>query len=385
MADRKRTHSAGGLTGSSDFRISTYARNSGNTKKQKTSTQPVSSEAIDRAISTVASQHRNDSRPPSPSPSATASNIDSNIDIGNVIETVQSLKQQVFDLKDVIKRQESTIAALQCQLVTVLEAFGLPGGHQSSTATPWMKDPDQGQDHLPGGHHSSNLRPSSSTSTSHVKSYAGALSIPLPPPTTSIRQAVVAAVYVDQAEKNRRASSLIVSGLPATTEKSDRDIVVDLCHKELGVKPEVIVTKRLGQPKAGKVQPLLVHIKQPDDAKLIVSRAKSLRRSADCFVKANVYINENLTKAEAQAAYEVRCRRRQLRANKTSYAERANQHSVSDDSVNRNSHRNPSDGNLNVSVSDLRADASTFYPSNRTPSTNDDQTARSSPTRSGSC
>ena len=91
--------------------------------------------------------------------------------------------------------------------------------------------------------------------------------------TTNIRETAVAAVYVDKAEAERRASSFIISGLPLTNSSSDRDLVSHLCLNGFGICPEIAFTKRLGRPVADKVQPLLVYVKQTDQAKFIVSAA----------------------------------------------------------------------------------------------------------------
>jgi hypothetical protein len=54
----------------------------------------------------------------------------------------------------------------------------------------------------------------------------------------------------------------------------------------------------------------LVHLKQADQAKKLISKAKLLRRSYSSTVREQVLINPNLTKAEAAAAYQIREQRR---------------------------------------------------------------------------
>jgi len=68
---------------------------------------------------------------------------------------------------------------------------------------------------------------------------------------------------------------------------------------------------RLGKRITGRVQPLLVILKTVDQAKRIFTAAKSRRQSTDPLISQHVYINVNLTKADARAAYEVRCQRHQ--------------------------------------------------------------------------
>jgi hypothetical protein len=48
-----------------------------------------------------------------------------------------------------------------------------------------------------------------------------------------------------------------------------------------------------------KIQPLLVYCKHADEVKEIINSAKMLRRSSDPVIRNSVFINHNLTKAEA--------------------------------------------------------------------------------------
>jgi len=49
-----------------------------------------------------------------------------------------------------------------------------------------------------------------------------------------------------------------------------------------------------------------------DEANYLIRNAKSLRQSRDPAVQSSVYVNPDLTKAEALTAYQRRCRRREL-------------------------------------------------------------------------
>ena len=51
-------------------------------------------------------------------------------------------------------------------------------------------------------------------------------------------------------------------------------------------------------------------MKSADQAKTIISSARRLRQSTVPLIRDNVFINANLTKAEALAAYQIRCRHR---------------------------------------------------------------------------
>ena len=89
---------------------------------------------------------------------------------------------------------------------------------------------------------------------------------------------------------------------------------------EQSVSPGCLVKhcKRIGKVIPEKSQSLLVTLESLDHANIIQSNAKILRKSVNDFVRDNVFINADLTKAEAAAAYEERCRRRQLHHERTS-------------------------------------------------------------------
>jgi hypothetical protein len=98
--------------------------------------------------------------------------------------------------------------------------------------------------------------------------------------------------------------------LTPTPTRTDKELFADLCIAEFQLWPYVASVKRLGQPLAGRAQPLLVYLKQAAQAKRFTDAAKQLRRLSDPAVQEWVFINPNLTKAEATAAYQVRVQRR---------------------------------------------------------------------------
>jgi len=89
-----------------------------------------------------------------------------------------------------------------------------------------------------------------------------------------------------------------------------------LCQTELNLTVSVRSTKRLGTSIFGRIQPLLVVLPTTSLADEILIHAKELRKSRSNDIKSNVYINPNLTRLEARAAYEQRCRRREQRLQK---------------------------------------------------------------------
>ena len=132
------------------------------------------------------------------------------------------------------------------------------------------------------------------------------------PPCNTFQQSVVAAVYVDQSVKKRRETSIIVTGLAPTVTTPDSELFTTLCSTEFHFHPNIASTKRLGRVMEGRIQPLLVYLKQSEQAKQLVASAKQLRRSSDPVTKEKVFINPNLTRAEAAAAYQVRVQRRSV-------------------------------------------------------------------------
>jgi len=131
---------------------------------------------------------------------------------------------------------------------------------------------------------------------------------------SSLKEAVVAAVHADRRDKERRANTVIVSGLMPHSNRSDVDCFRHLTMLELGVDLQVKFTRRLGAAVGDHVQPLLVGLQSANEATDLVLRAKQLCRSTDEQVRRNVYINRNLTPMEAKFAYEERCRRRYQRS-----------------------------------------------------------------------
>ena len=136
--------------------------------------------------------------------------------------------------------------------------------------------------------------------------------------SSQLRQAVVSAVYKDLHSKSARANNIIISGLPKLDCSDDKDTVLELIGNEFNIMPAIKQCRRLGKPLANKPQNLLVTLESRDHVNVILSSAKQLRSSYNDFVRANVYINSDLTKAEAAVAFEERCRRRLQREERSS-------------------------------------------------------------------
>lgn len=227
------------------------------------------------------------------------------VDVGNALAPINAvhhsggdavvavLQQEVASLRSLVQQQQLTITHLQSRFDELFVAFGISSS--SSSAVPIAAASSSAV----GDVASDSTAPQQSTAG---RTYASTV--------RSVKEAVVAAVYVDQAATEQRTSSFIVSGLPTSSGDTDKTVVADLCSRELGIRPEITATKRLGQPTSTRKQPVLVFVKQHADAQSILHRAKSLRLSSDAYIKSNVFFNANLTRAQAKAAYELRCARR---------------------------------------------------------------------------
>jgi hypothetical protein len=132
---------------------------------------------------------------------------------------------------------------------------------------------------------------------------------------TGTSRAALAAVHVELADKQRRSRNVIVSGLAPVSGKSNAELFSELCEDNLPIKPSFISDscRRLGKPQVNKIQPLLVTLSSSIAAADVLACAGELRKSTNATIKSSVYINADLTPAEALAAYEGRVRRRERR------------------------------------------------------------------------
>jgi len=124
---------------------------------------------------------------------------------------------------------------------------------------------------------------------------------------------MLSAVYTDLKLQENRAKNLVVSGLAISPERDDKSVVIQMCSVELDITPDVLHCKRLGKAIPGRVQPILVTLRSAEQASAVISASKALRKSTHM---RNVYINPDLTKAQATAAYQLHCQKRQARMEK---------------------------------------------------------------------
>lgn len=222
-------------------------------------------------------------------------------------------KDELAQLRKIIETQQSEIKLLRDRLKYILSYLGIDDieleGEDESSNVPSQCDQNAGvtsddetgenankDKDITAGHSTR-----SDITTKPIRQHQA----------NDFRQSLVAAVYVDQSLKQHRQTSLIVSGLAPSTTVSDMNQVKSLCETELNLPPNIVTTKRLGRSLQDKIQPLLVVLQSAEQAQQIISNARQLRKSANETVRTKVYINPNLTRAEAEAAYHVRVQRRE--------------------------------------------------------------------------
>lgn len=251
-----------------------------------------------------------DSKTVSPSANISAGNTNTtniNNSGDNNDDNYDKMFNEVQQLRSTVLQQQETIVRLASRIDYLLSYLGiddpkLPNMAQSTT-TPCLTDVAP-----------NNINADTSPSTDRITNIniPNGKSLKQKSSDKTFANTVVTAVYNDQYEKRRRANSVIVTGLTPVPGVADQQTIHQLCNDELGIIPDIKSTKRLGQSTNSKSQPLLVILSTSDQASQIVSRAKLLRQSANETIRHQVYINSNLTKAEARAAFEQRCRRREM-------------------------------------------------------------------------
>jgi hypothetical protein len=209
-------------------------------------------------------------------------------------------------LKAEIKSMTNTIAQLSTKVEFLLSFLGLVNDSCKSSA---INQPQVQSSSSTATSSASNIA-APNGSHNNVLSYAN---VARPKPTqlsVQMRQAVMSAVYVDLHAKSARANNIVVSGVPKMDNNEDKYLIAELIEKEFNLQPIIKQCKRLGKPAINKTQSLLVTFDSTDHVKAILSDARILRKSHSDYVRANVFINADLTQAEASVAYEERCRRR---------------------------------------------------------------------------
>ena len=141
---------------------------------------------------------------------------------------------------------------------------------------------------------------------------------PMKTSTSSVKQPshtmdVLAAVHNELMEKQRRKCNVVVSGLKEVEGVDDVDAFCEICKTCLPVKPPVNRQncRRLGRKTTSKIRPLLITLVNESSAAELIQCAPLLRQSSEA---TGIYINADLTAAEALAGFQARERRHARRS-----------------------------------------------------------------------
>ena len=130
---------------------------------------------------------------------------------------------------------------------------------------------------------------------------------------------ILKAVHSDLLNKQNRARNVIVFGLKPSRNFSDLDLFNSLGLSHFDTMPTPVHCSRIGRTGVinddadDKIRPLKVGFASEAAAKSVIDQARRLRQSCDDYIKSNVFINRDLTKAEREAEFERRQKNKQRR------------------------------------------------------------------------
>ena len=225
----------------------------------------------------------------------------------------------------------------------------------------------------------SNLRPTFTDKVKITPAPAGTSSATSSSALSNMKQKMISemTVVVHRTLKDsaKRKYNVVVTGLPETVEGSDeekkladKEAFSSLCEQYLDVKPAVSNKGciRLGQSShQNGPRKLLVHLNSESSAADLLRAGRSLRHYSDCD---GIYINPDLSPAEAKIAYEQRQNRRRRVA--TNSRDRSTNIHATGDSVQpadqetlpKQPHVNDVSDACNVKISHLSATVAEFVP-----------------------
>ena len=229
---------------------------------------------------------------------------------------VAELSRRVEQLTVTVSKQNETITKLSTQLQFVLSFLDIQETENnrlelSSSAWPTVTEAKHSSTNSPPGH----IDQTAQGNTLPVTSFANIVTQTVQAQDKQKREDLIAAVYIEQRNKAQQASGFMISGLQTDSTRDDKELVAELCGSEFKMDVDISSTKRVGRLRdVNKPQLLMVNLRTESEAQHIIHSARQLRTSLDSYVKANIFINANLTPAEAKASYELRQRRRQAAA-----------------------------------------------------------------------
>lgn len=239
---------------------------------------------------------------------------DVGVDVGDPVvqqsTTVERLSKELGELRVVVRQQ-------QAQIDRLISLLGVQSGVPSDVPGSAAGGPSGESSALPSNEGPFTVvarRAGRRGRSSQSSAVAAGASVPPAtgpvPLSDDFKRSVVSAVYQDFIDHDRRSRNVIVSGLAAVDGTDDKTRFAELVFNEFGRIPDIVRCRRLGQPDASRVRKLLVVLKDPTEADYLVQRAKQLRQSTRAEVRTSVFINADVTQAEAHAAYVKRCERR---------------------------------------------------------------------------
>ena len=205
----------------------------------------------------------------------------------------------ITDLMKKIADQQKTISKLSHQVTCLLSYLGLDDTQLTAFQAASAAEGSSSSDGV-------------ATGTETFAKVAARRPVPL---SSALKQSVVSAVYRDFEDRDRRNKNIVVNGLPVDMG-NDVAAIKGVLENEFGREFTVLKCRRLGRPLSGKIQPLLVTLESPIVADFITSNARQLRQSSNAMVRTSVFINPDITKAEAFAAYQNRVERRKRNASR---------------------------------------------------------------------
>jgi hypothetical protein len=139
------------------------------------------------------------------------------------------------------------------------------------------------------------------------------------PVNDEFKEIVRKEVAAEARDKEKRRKNIIVSGLPISSTSSAHIEFTSLCESHLGCKPLIAPENCsvIDKPVTGKIPRLKITFASEHTRDDILARGRSLRLVDDSAVR-SIYLNPDLTQAEAKTAYEERVRRRLKKSQPTS-------------------------------------------------------------------
>jgi len=119
---------------------------------------------------------------------------------------------------------------------------------------------------------------------------------------------ILVAMEREKDVKKLKARNVIISGLQPKSDVSDTELVESFCEQHLTVKPHLASSRRIGNDPSNSTVKLCVTLNSEESAQHLLESATILRRSPDIIAR-RVYINPDLTKAQANEAYKRRWRK----------------------------------------------------------------------------